>query len=163
MSSNTRTVRIDLKHFDTVKLSCPQCEKLTELDLTCMEDSARGQPLTCDCGYSLSELIESRDCTRMSVKLFGAYLLSNSFGRQESGPVRIESLSYSGVSCRTVASHTLTRGDRVRIKIVLDDVSKTELIRSLEVTRVEENLIAGKFVEVAGDFDTALADYLISR
>jgi hypothetical protein len=45
----------------------------------------------------------------------------------------------------------------------LDDEAKTELVRTLEVTRVEGELIAGKFIEAESAFDTNLADYLITR
>ncbi len=163
MPSRTRNVRVDLKLLGPVKLYCPQCEKLSDLDTSRIPDSARGKHITCDCGYTFSAQIERRGCARKTVNLFGAYLLIDSFGRQESGPVRIENLSYSGVSCRTVATHTLVTGDYVRVKIVLDDEAKTELVRSLEVTRVEGDLVAGKFIEAESAFDTILADYLITR
>ncbi len=133
------------------------------LDTSGIQDSCRSKHITRDCGYTFSALIESGGCTRKNVKLFGAYLLIDSFGRQESGPVRIENLSYSGVLCQTVASHTLAPGDHVRIKIVLNNEAKTELVRSLEVIRVQGNLVAGKFIETESAFDTILADYLITR
>ena len=163
MPSQMRTVRVDLKLLGLVKLSCPQCDKLSDFDPSRMQDRPRGQHITCDCGYTFSALIEGRGCTRRTVNLLGAYLLRDSFGQQESGPVIIEDLSYSGVLCRTIASHTLTPGDHVRVKIVLDDEAKTELIRSLEVTRVQDGLVAGKFIEIESAFDTILADYLITR
>ena len=163
MSIKTRNVYIDLKLLGPIKLSCPQCEKQSEFDASGIQDSAHGQHLTCDCGYIFSAQIESRGYARKTVNLFGAYLLTDSFGRQESGPVRIENLSYSGVLCRTVASHTLAPGDHVSVKIALDDEARTELVRSLEVTRVQGNLVAGKFIETESAFDTILVDYLITR
>jgi hypothetical protein len=163
MSSKTRKVRVDIKLLGHLKLSCPRCEKLSDFDASQIQDSACDQHIACDCGYTFSALIEDRSCTRKTVSLFGVYLLSDLIGRQETGPVRIENLSYSGILCRTVASHTLTPGDSVSIKFVLDDEAKTELVRTLEVTRVEGELIAGKFIEAESAFDTNLADYLITR
>ena len=163
MFSETRKVRVALKLLGHVKLSCPQCNKHSKVDASRIQDSVHGHSITCDCGYTFSELLEDRDCTRKNVNLFGVYLLSDLLGRQETGPVRIENLSYSGILCRTVASHALTPGDTVNVKFVLDNEAKTELVRTLKVTRVEGMLIAGKFIEEEGSFDTALADYLIDR
>ena len=163
MSIKTRNVYIDLKLLGPIKLSCPQCGKLSEFDSSGIQDSAHGQHLICDCGYTFSAVIESRGCTRKTVNLFGAYLLTDSSGHQESGPVRIENLSYSGVLCRTVASHTLVPGDTVSVKIVLDDEARTELVCLLKVARVQGNLVAGKFIEAEGAFDVILVDYLITR
>jgi hypothetical protein len=163
MPSKTKQVRVDLNLLGTIKLSCPQCKKLTGVGPYHTPDRARSQPITCECGYVFSALIEGRGCTRKRVNLFGVYLLSDLLGRQETGPIRIENLSYSGILCRTVASHTITPGDDVYVKFVLDDEAKTEFVRLLEVTRVEGKLIAGKFIETEGGFDSELADYLITR
>ena len=48
-------------------------------------------------------------------------------------------------------------------KSVLDDEVRTELVRSLEVIRVQGSLVAGKFIQAEDAFDTILADYLITK
>ena len=100
MFSETRKVRVALKLLGHVKLICPKCNQMSDFDASRIEDSTRGQPIFCDCGYAFSALLVDRGCTRKTVNLFGIYILSDMDGRQEIGPVRIENLSYSGIACR---------------------------------------------------------------
>ena len=97
MLNKPGTICVDLKFLGHVKLCCPQCDGLSDFDVSRIGDSARGQHITCDCGYTFSAQIERRGCARKTVNLFGAYLQSDSLGQQESGPVKVENLSYSGL------------------------------------------------------------------
>ena len=112
----------------------------------------------CPCGMVHEIMIGSRRYARTATSLLGRYRdLANA---TQGGHMIVEDISFGGIGFRALGSHTIRRGDRLRLEFTLDDEGQSGIALAVWVRNVWEDVIGVEFIP-SDDFNCALAAYLI--
>ena len=155
-----KPLRSRVQTDNTVPTTCPACGAVRPIPSDAFETKNRCAEIQCPCGKTFTALAEFRKAHRRDVALHGTYTrlpLEN-----ETGQVRINNLSMTGVGFTLQGDHGLSGSDLLKLQMVFDkgDCSDVEFVA--EVVHISNNGYAGcRFKEMSLQQEEALASYLV--
>jgi len=115
--------------------------------------------VTCPCGTTFTAVAEFRKAYRRQVNLCGTYVKLSS--GNETGEIRIQNLSMTGVGFVAEDGHRLLAGDEVMLRIVFDKGESTQMEVVGEVVHLSDTYAGCRFKEMSSQQEETLASYLV--
>lgn len=139
-------------------ISCPECGKVRQMDLSKYLAIERAVTLkaTCSCGQVFPFTLERRLHVRKTVDLEGRLTYRN-----KQYPVKVLDISRLGMKIRTLKALNIREGDRLVIDFILDDVNKSRISREITVRKVNRTDIGVMFP--SPDHYDRLGPYLLFK
>jgi hypothetical protein len=143
MASNAKKcLQLYVNVENQADITCPKCKNTRTIDVTRYKGLHKPLKIKCVCGWIFQAVIETRKFYRKYVNLQGYYA---KVGNQNYGTMVVENLSMSGIGFRIKIKHYIKAGDRLTVRVVLDDKRKTEIVKDIVVRQVEDSFIGGEF------------------
>jgi len=143
---------------DTVKITCPECNRSKSFDTNEHTTSNRGIKAKCTCGNVFRCIIEFRKYYRKTVDFAGDYRIEKT---GDTGRMAVESISLSGIDFVNLTSGNLImKNDILEVSFYLDDKNTTFIQRKAQVTASDNNTINAIFSKDQ-PYDKDLGFYLM--
>ena len=153
-------LRSRVQEDGTVPTTCPACGAILPFASDAFQSKNRSVEVQCPCGKTFTALAEFRKAYRRDVDLHGTYArlpLEN-----ETGQVRIQNLSMTGVGFSLEGDHCLSGSDALKLRMVFDKGDHSDVQVVAEVVHISNNGYAGcRFKEMTPQQEEALASYLV--
>lgn len=160
MASNDKTyVRLYVNVENQASITCPQCNTVKVANVGPFKGSRKPLTVKCRCGWIFHAILETRKFYRKSVHLIGHYAKA---GTPNYVRMVVENLSLSGIGFRVKGRTTVKIGDRLIIKVALNNKAQTEIVKEITVRVVKQTddaFIGGEFCDTR-TFYKELAWYL---
>lgn len=159
------TEKVFISKNNTAKLICPKCgesktEKISEY--LNIHEAVRLEH-KCSCGFLYTVLLERRERHRKTVNLSGEYDYVLSTARTSKGSITVKDISRAGLSFQIDEDEKpdFVIGDKLSIKLHLDDKQKTLVRKEVIVKNIRGSYIGVEFSSV-DLYDRALGRYMFS-
>ncbi len=112
---------------------CPQCGESQLKDVSKFLGHASQVRLKykCKCQNSFSVILERRRSIRKEVSLKG-YLIE----KQQKTPITIVDISKHGVKIKILKKHTLKKGEKIEIELILDDPNRSIVPKAVRINKI---------------------------
>ncbi len=177
--------KVYLDEANRIKVSCPQCKKIRDIDATPFLKKKGLIRLTfhfkckfCDCGHKDCRDCPESDCPncntddntniitierrrffRKKVDLPGELFGEN----KQKYPIRVLDLSRTGIRTKVLKTHDFRIAQKLLVEFTLDD-AKSNVVKKLIVIRnIDGKMVAGEFTETDeyNKSDKAIGFYLM--
>jgi hypothetical protein len=150
--------KVYVRHDGTTVVKCHNCGTTKTVDAAKLKKRGKPLKLRCSCQAVFQIFFEFRGAYRKKSCPDGYYAkhpIPNEWIK-----VRINNISITGVGFTTLNRNYLRKGDRLKVKISLDDREKSKIEKSAVVKWVQDRDIGCSFIE-KDKYDKVLGFYLM--
>lgn len=122
---------------------CPKCGFAKQMDTTSFKNTQKKLKAKCKCGEAFTFLLDFRKQYRKKVNLPGEYIAAES---GERGEIIVENLSLGGIQFATLRQHRMSTDDTVTVKFRLNNPSRTEIQRTLEIIWIDGYNLGAQYI-----------------
>ena len=147
-----------VRHDGTIIVKCYSCG--TSKTVNAAKLNKRPQPLKvrCSCQAVFQVFFEFRDAYRKNCNLAGHYAKLPVMGKWVK--MGVDNISMTGVGFTTYKRNDLRKGDRLKVRISLDDREKSNIEKKAVVRWVHDRNVGCRFIE-SDQYDKVLGFYLM--
>lgn len=138
--------RVD-KHTSKVTLTCPHCGYQRTISMEKLQTDKKLFGVKCRCGQRFPSCVEMRQDIRKDVVFLGEFTNEQT---GETGIMRVENVSLSGVGFRTARDYKFKPGMLLKVAFKLDDKMQNEVKRQVEILNVRGNYTGARFTNIEG-------------
>ena len=154
-----KTVRVFVGKGDKTAVTCPFCQKTSEVSVGKFKDLKHTLVTKCSCQQRFNVELNFRQYNRKKVKLIGDVRnVSTESSRWEK--VTVIDLSMVGLRFKVVGNTDIETGHILRVKFTLDNQKATEVEKEVGVLNNKEDEFGCEFLIM--DYEKELGFYLRS-
>ena len=150
--------KVYVRHDGTTVVKCHNCGTTKTVDAAKLKKRGKPLKLRCSCQAVFQIFFEFRSAYRKKSCPDGYYAKHSVMN--EWIKVRINNISITGVGFITLSRNYLRKGDRLVVRISLDDRGKSKIEKSAVVKWVQDRYIGCSFIEI-DKYDKVLGFYLM--
>ena len=157
------TLRAYVRPDGTVPALCPACGNVCSVPPDRIKVRGKSIDVRCPCGNSFFVLAEFRKAYRRKLSLSGTYAkcLAEGDPRKAFGEILIENLSMTGVGFMTEGDDSLSKGDELTLRFMLDDDGHTQIETVAVVKHVQDKAVGCAFSGLTPRQEETLASFLM--
>jgi len=150
------TQKIFLTKTGKATITCPECGKIRQIDVTKFVHTTKKVKLkvTCKCNHIFFIFLERRMDIRREVNLSGILFADNN-----KHSIQIFDFSRRGMRFSTKETLNLNPGNKIVVKFTLDDVDSSKISKNVIVKNIDHNYIGVEFL--AHEHHDKLGTYLL--
>lgn len=137
--------KVFVKSNDVATITCPECNFVKNIQAAKYHHIKKPLKIRCRCGHVFGISLDFRQHFRKPVSLSGTYSLRPP--ASGAGLMSVRNISRSGVGFTVQGRHSITPGQRARIKFTLSNAKQTRLDKKVAVISVNQNFIGCTFLE----------------
>ena len=150
--------KVYVRHDGTTVVKCHNCGTTKTVDAAKLNKREKPLKLRCSCQAVFQIFFEFRSAYRKKSCPDGYYAKLSVMN--EWIKVRINNISITGVGFITLNRNYLRKGDRLVVRIFIDDREKSNIEKSADVKWVQDRYIGCRFIE-SDQYDKILGFYLM--
>ena len=159
------TDKIFVSDNSIVTLTCPECHKSTDADISRYKDLDKLVKLkiSCSCGKPYAVVLERRRTFRKDVDLPGKYLYRPQGGMSQKGLMTVVDISRVGMRMKFRQLPKIQAGAEIEVEFALDDKQCSVIRKQVIVRGINAPFIHGEFCsfDAYESGDKALGFYLL--